>query len=499
MSLLDATNAARTGVLAHQRALQTTGQNIANINTEGYSRRRPIFTPIASVFEADGIPKGGGTRILRVERIVDQSIQSQLERERSTKSYNETVEVGVERIEGILGELGGTGLNDSLDQFFGALNDLADGPSDFATRETVVLFGQNLVSQIQTADIRLQQLETDTNDDITRTVEEVNEITRELASLNRGIRDQEFGTTSSSELRDRRSILLEELGERIDFTAFERDDGSLAVFIGGGALLLDGDARADLTTSTVQPTALAQPTFVNIFTDLNGRVTGPITQNVTGGRIGALLNLRDTRIQNYRQDLDEFAFTLADRVNTVHLLGRGTLDANARNFFVDRNTAVAGTPPGTALAQVAGAASAIGVNADLLSDPRNVATGRPAAGAAAQGDNTNALALAAVQSQASAFFQVGDPAAGPATGQVLSLNQFLASRAGALGAELRGLQTRISSGELAIQELEDRRSSISGVNLDEEVSNLVRFQRGFEASARVLQTIDELLQQLLSI
>ncbi len=498
MSIFAATHIARAGLLAHQRAIQVTGRNVANISTEGYSRQRPVFTPIASVFEADGFPQGGGSRVLRVDRLVDQSIQSQLERERSQKSYNETFEIGIRRVEGILDELGDTGLSASLDQFFGALNDLANGPADFATRETVVLFGQNLVGQLQAADIRLEQLENDTNAEIARTVEEVNEITLELASINRQIRDREFGVDGSSELRDRRNILLEELGERIDFTSFERDDGSLAVFIGGGALLLDGDARSTLTTAT-DPGTLPKPDSLHIYTELNGNRTGPFTQTITGGRIGALLDLRDDRILSYRQNVDEFAFTLADRVNTTHLLGRGTVDANARNFFVDRNLAVAGTPPGTALSQVDGAASSIGINPDLLNEARHVAAGLPAAGAAAEGDNTNALALASLQSTAAAFFQVGDDPVVGATGSVLTLNQFLSAQAGSLGAELRGLQTRIQADELSIRELEDRRSSVSGVNLDEEVANLVRFQRGFEASARLLQTVDELLERLLSI
>ena len=499
MSIFASTAIARTGILAHQRAIQVTARNIANQSTEGYSRQRPVFTPIASVFEADGFPQGGGSRILKVDRIVDQGIQSQLERERSLLSYDRTLEVGISRIEGVLDELGGTGLSTGLNQFFDALNDLADAPGDPATREAAVQFGDNLVTQIRSVDLRLEQLETDTNQEISNTVDEVNEITLELRELNRQIRSREFGADGGSELRDRRNLLLEELGEKIDFTSFERDDGSLAIFVGGGALLVDGDARAELQVSTQQPVALADPTFFNIFVALNNTQQGPITQAISGGRIGALLDLRDDRIQDFRQQIDEFAFTLSDRINAVHLAGRGTVDANARNFFVDRNVAVAGTPPGTALSSVAGAAQSLGINPDLLADPRHVAAGLPAAGPAALGDNSNALALAAVQGTSQAVFQVGDPPGGPATGNVLSLNQFLSSQAGLLGAELRGLQARVASDELSVAELEDRRSSISGVSIDEEVTNLLRFQRGFEASARVLQTVDELLERLLSI
>jgi flagellar hook-associated protein 1 len=499
MSLFDSLNIARTGLLTQQRAIQTTGRNIANVNTPGYARQRPIFAPIPAVFGGDGLPRGGGVELVEIERVVDLNLEAQLQREQSRLSFDTSLEGGLARIEGTLDELSDAGLSTRLDSFFKALSDVANDPADLTTREAFIQNADSLASQIRATDLRFEQLETDLNTQLGRTAQEINEIAAEVASLNQRIREQEFGTAGTSELRDRRTFLLNELGQKVDFTTFEREDGTAAVFVGGGFVLVDGETSARLEVDTAQPTPLADPTFFNLFHVIGGTRSGPITSRISGGELGATLELRDDRVQFYRQQVDRLAFTLASRVNTVHAAGRGLVDASSRNLFVDRLTAVAGTPPGTALASVQGAASRIAVNADLLLDGRNLAAGTPTAGPALPGDNRNALALASIQTQASAFFDIGDPAAGPATGAVQTLNQFVASTASALGAELAGVRSSIASGDLAVAELSSRREALSGVSIDEEVTQLVRFQRGFEASARLLSTVDELLDRLLSI
>jgi flagellar hook-associated protein 1 len=499
MSLFDSLNIARTGLLTQQRAIQTTGRNIANVNTPGYARQRPIFAPIPAVFGGDGLPRGGGVELVEIERVVDLNIEAQLQREQSRLAFDNTFEGGLARIEGTLDELSDAGLTTRLDSFFKALSDIANDPSDLTAREAFVQSADSLASQIRATDLRFEQLESDLNAQLSRTADEINQIAAEIASLNQRIREQEFNASGTSELRDRRTFLLNQLGEKVDFTSFEREDGTAAVFIGGGFVLVDGETSARLEVDTTQPTPLADPTFFNIYHVIGGTRSGPITSRISGGELGATLDLRDDRVQFYRQQVDRLAFSLSSQVNTVHAAGRGLVDASSRNLFVDRLTAVAGTPPGTALASVQGAASRIAVNADLLLDVRHVAAGTPAAGAAQPGDNRNALALASLQSQPSAIFDIGDPAAGPATGAVLTLNQFLASTASALGSELASVRSSINSGELSVAEISGRREALSGVSIDEEVTQLVKFQRGFEASARLLSTVDELLDRLLSI
>ena len=168
MSLFDSLNIGRVALLTQQRAIQTTGRNIANVNTPGYARQRPIFAPIPAVFGGDGLPRGGGVELVEVERVVDLSLEAQLQREQSQLSFDTTFESGLSRIEGALDEIAGTGLTSRLDRFFKTLGDVANDPSDLTTREAAVQAADELVSQIRATDLRLEQLEVDLNGQLDR-------------------------------------------------------------------------------------------------------------------------------------------------------------------------------------------------------------------------------------------------------------------------------------------------------------------------------------------
>ena len=498
MSIFSTFSIGKQGLLSHQRAIQVTSRNIANVNTPGYSRQRAIFDPIQGQFGPDGFPLGGGVNVRDVQRIVDLNIEQQLQREQISFAFDETVEKGLARIESIFDELGEAGLSKTVDRFFSSLNDLANNPTSTAVRDSVVGSAQTLLSQITGADARLNQVALDANSQIARDVEEINSLARSIATTNNSIARLEIGSGTASEQRDVRAQLLQELGKKIDFTYFEREDGTIAVQASGFPLV-DGDTVARLEVDTRQPTPLADPTYFNVFYNINGQVSGPITPRITGGSLGGNLSMRDERVPQYRELLDRFTFTLANSVNTQHLAGAGIDDGNARNFFIDRLSG-GPNPPGDPLTAVSGAARLITVNPDIVANSRHLATGAPSAGPgpAATGDNTNALALAGLATTQVPFFLAGDPP-GPATGATQTFGAFLSSASGALGADLQNVRLDLQKGDLVIAELEDRRGSISGVSIDEEVSDLVRFQRGYEASARVISTVDELLQILLSI
>jgi flagellar hook-associated protein 1 FlgK len=492
----------KQGLLTQARAIQVTSNNISNVNTPGYSRQRATLVPVAPTSQRGGVPLGGGVEIANVRRIVDLALDAQLQRERQGLAFDSAMETGLARLEAIFGEMEDTGITAALSQFFASLNDLASNPNETAMRNQVIQSATLLADLIRNADQRLFQLQVDANQRIAQLTTEVNEITADIAELNRQIFQQEVGEAAeASSLRDRRAQLLSELGEKIDFTSFEREDGQIAIFVGGGFLLLDSEAAGSLQVSTDQSQQpLSDPTFFNIFQNFQGSVAGPITSRITGGELGAALALRDSVVPGYRDALDEFAFTLANRVNSQHLAGYGLDDDTQRRLFVDPTQPA--DPQGPDFASVAGAASVIDVNSDIISDNRHLAAGATSLGAAqgaAAGDNVNALALAGLQTSVSAFFRVGDPVGGPATGSQQTLGGFMDSLTGTLGAELQATQRALAQEELMVADLEERRGAISGVSIDEEVTNLIRFERAYQAAARVIQVADDLLQQLLSI
>lgn len=493
MSIFGTFSVAKQGLLAHARAIQVSSNNIANVNTPGYSRQRAVLESIAPALLPQGFPLGGGVEVTRVQRIADQFLDAQIQRERQELSFNTELEAGLSRIESIVSELSGTGIDAALSEFFARVGDLADHPSDPSVRESVVQAGISLTTLLNDGDRRLAQLGVDENQRIEQITLEINRIAQELAELNHRIFTLEGSGEVASVLRDKRNNLLEELADKVDFTSFERDDGQIAVFVGGGFFLVESDQAAQLS---VQATAGPGGSVFDIYQDVSGSIAGPITSRISGGELGAAIELRDRVIPGYRAEFDAFAFTLQERVNTVHLAGAGLVDGLARRFFVDSGGAA--DPAGPPFSAVAGAAGMIALNADLLANAGHVAAGL-LPGPATAGDNRNALALAAVEALQMAVFQVGDPVAGPASGSSRTLGQLYESVLGQLGADTRGARLAAEQSDLIVAELAARRGALSGVSIDEEVADLIRFQRAYQANARVINTMDELLQDLLEI
>ena len=502
MSIFGTLTIGKQGLLAQARAIQTSSNNIANVNTPGYTRQRPVFVPVAPSFARGGVSLGGGVELADIQRLTNAALDAQLQRERQELAFQERLDQGLARIETTLQELEETGITATLARFFADLNDLASNPSEASSRNQVIQSATSLADLIRDADRRLAQLQVDANQQLVQITNEINAVAADIAQINRQIQQQEVGgRATASSLRDEREQLLTELGKKIDFTSFERDDGQIGVFVAGGFLLVDQDFAARLTVSGDQSSQpLADPSFFHIFQDADGSIAGPITSGITGGQLGATLELRDTRFQFYRNSLDELAFTLANRLNTQHLAGYGLEDDTQRRLFVDPTQPA--DPQGPDFTSVAGAASVIRVNADIVANIRHLAGGGTSLGVglgAAASDNVNALALAGLQSSSTAFFRVGDPVAGPATGTQQTLGESMDSLAGTLGAEIQSTRRALVQEGLVVANLEEQRGAISGVSLDEEVTNLIRFERAYQASARVIEVANNLLEQLLSI
>lgn len=513
MSILAAFNSARSSLLAQSRALSVTSNNIGNVNTPGYTRVRPIFLPISAT--SAGVPVGGGASVDSIQRVVDATLDLQLQRERQQLAYDEHIEQGLSGIEGIFEELGGTGISASLSALFSSLGDLASDSANSTVRESVLQSAQTLIGLIHDADRRLAARAIDANNQLAQSVNEVNTIAANIAQLNEQIFRIGTGAAGdvASSLQDRRAGLLQDLAEHIDFMFFERPDGQISVFLGGGAILVDSETAAQLE---LQPGAAGNPVFFDVFHNLDGSVGGPITDTINGGAMGAAISLRDNQIQFYRDSLDEFAFTLARRINDEHFGSLpapppgdafGLVDSQSRRFFVDGTQAA--TPEGADFPLIGGAAARISIHTDILADTRHIAAGAVSVGGAgaAAGDNQNALEMAAIELANSSFFQINrDPATGleiapgiVPTATSHTLGSFFDSVSGKLGAELLGSRRALAQGELVVAELEQRRAAVSGVSLDEEVANLIRFERAYQASARVIQDIDELLGFLMEL
>jgi len=487
--LLSALDISTKGLLVAQRGVAVTGHNIANVNTPGYSRQRQVLEAARPVSAAEG-SIGAGVEQTSIERITDGFIDRQLVRETASLASLDAQAGALSHVDSLLGEQQNEGLSAALSRLYRAFSDLASAtdPGAPSERAGVISSASSLISTFRRADAQLRDLQRGQDRAIAGLVPEINGIATRIAQLNGDIA-RARGVSTPNDLLDRRDQLVRELAEKIDVSTFERSDGQLVVLVAGGVPLVDGVRTATLEA---RPDA-SNPfdaTFSRIFfTD--GGSDFEITQDIGGGQLGGLLRARDTISADAIRGLDALAYNLANTVNGQHRQGFGLTDAVQRDFFAQpvgiedtaRNLALASDLAGS------GGANRIAAGGSLGST-----------GTALPGDNENALLLAALEHTAAATYQIGDalpPSA--ASGPVASVIDLASAMLADLGQQARLIEQARDQQVRVVETLETRRDEISGVSLDEEVTDLVRLQAAFQANARVISAVNQLLEELVSI
>lgn len=307
---------ARSALLAQGAAIRTTGQNIANAGTEGYTRQQVQFTA-ARPETLEGLSVGTGVEIARIERIIDQQLEASLRDAGTTLSNLQMQSKMLGQIETILNDLADQGIGPTLDRFFAALNDLAARPEDQTLRRQVVAAADALSDALDFAAKSLQTLTSNINDEIVTSVDLINDTAVEIAQLNVEILRAEKGGQdigTANDLRDRRDMLVKTLSGQVDLTAVETPTGAVNIMVNNtwlvygqtaSTLVLDEDARNELVIAT--------PRFED-----GGHIFAP-----ENGGFGALLNLRDQIIPSFEDSVNSLAHTLIDRINRIHSQSEG--------------------------------------------------------------------------------------------------------------------------------------------------------------------------------
>jgi len=438
-------------------ALDVTGQNIANVNTQGYVRRTVDF---AEIPPQDPWSAGGGVDIAAVQAARAPLIEGRLRYEQVLSAHDSAI---ADHLEVILGGLGqpGASLDAALTRFYTTYGALASSPTSATARQQVLVEAQALATTFSDISTQLQNARGAADREIRNTLGEINALAAELAELNAGITSSAPANVEA--LRDRQAVVLSSLSALADIDVIHRADGALDVAIGNGRALVVGDRHYDLTASGTPPLG-----FATILTN-GADVTTDITSEMTGGRIGALLQIRDTTVPSYQQQLDQLAHGIVTDINTLTTSG----------FDLDGNAGLALFNP---LAGVPGAAAGITVNAAVAGNVRRVV----AAGTPASGNNDVARAIAALQDS-----NVSGGSARP-----VDAWGALVSR---IATDARGAKDAAAVHDDVVQQLRTLRDQVSGVSIDEEAAMLMRFQRSYEANARFFQVADRALEQLMNL
>ncbi|HAT8611317.1 TPA: flagellar hook-associated protein FlgK [Legionella pneumophila] len=325
MSIL---NIAYSGLNAFQRALDVTGNNIANFKTRGYSRQSIQFTPIASNRYA-GSYIGAGVSVSSIYRNVDQFANAQV---RSTLSYRTQYDAFYNQaiqIDKLLSQ-DGSSISVPLQTFFDSIGQLNSTPDNIATRGVVLKQSQLLAQQFNSLQIKLEEYERNSTLQVTESVKIINRITKELAEVNGKL----LGNNNIPELLDHRDELLKQLSEYTDLSIFDQGDGTISVGIASGDMLVAGTQQRDLVVGTGKDSIFG----TRIFLSGGGNNQVDITDRLTTGMLGGLIDYEKNVLGQASQLIGQMAIGLAQTFNTQHKLGMDMNSQIGKDFFTDFNS-----------------------------------------------------------------------------------------------------------------------------------------------------------------
>jgi flagellar hook-associated protein 1 FlgK len=452
---------------ANQTAMSVVSHNVANAATEGYSRQRAVLTPGVPQVLPFGVV-GTGVRVDDVERVRDQLLDMGFRDEMSWATYWERRGNLLYEIQSLHGDLNGPGLATSLDNFFNAWSDLANDPSSITAKRLVRQSANDVIDHLRRLNGGLDQLRVTTDERMRQDVVQLNQLATTVAQINHHIVAAEAGGYTAGDLRDQRDTAIDQMSKLANTQVVYRSDGTVSVNV-DGVNVVDGADAVQLSVSSVGG--------VWSLVNANG-----VAVRATGGSIGANLVVLNTDIQTARGELDSIARELASAVNGIHTTGMNAAGTTNILFFDDQG----GVPANVTAANIALSADvAADVNAIVAGTPAtDPVSGLPVYGAAR---NDVALALSGLRS-----------AANPAFGG-RSISDGYAAQVGRIGAALRAAEDAATVHASLASESDVRRLSVSGVNIDEEMVSLIKYQNAYAAAAKLVTAADEMLQTLLDM
>jgi len=565
-----------SGLYAAQAGIDVTGHNIANVNTEGYSRQRVSLSTADSSMDGN-VVFGRGVDIDTVERIYDDILATSIRTQSSDLKFYETTQQALSEAEIYFNELeDGSGLGESMQAYFDAWSDLANTAPDqsdeaLIKRETLLEKASILAERIQSGYAALQSIQQSSNNIIIEYVDEINTIADNISYLNKNIAQQEGAGGSANDFRDQRQVLLNRLAEITNITVNERNTGQIAIYIGGNAIVDEGKSFSISAEQTAQDSD-----NVDIYWGTKGQSSEKvnITSSFRSGQIAGELNVRDNLMPEYMNDLNTLATTMIQETNRLHSVGQGTErltqisssngvtnptykfseeagalplevykgtlrisvytedgtkvddfdieidpDIDNMNSVISKISRADGNPNGGMLQASVAVNNTLkitagsGYNFTFSEDTSNflVASGTygffagsdatniavsdvlisnssfiAASASGAPGDNENAYAIADLKGE------------NLMTENNITIDEFYSYFAASIGSDKSKADIYVATKTQAISELSLKLEEIKGVSMDEEMTNLMKFQRAFEASSRFITTIDEMLSKLVN-
>ncbi|MFN3201815.1 MAG: flagellar hook-associated protein FlgK [Bradymonadia bacterium] len=467
MSLFRTLGIGHSGMQSSQTGLNNTGHNIANAGVEGFTRRKTVLG-IQEPQRYGGQWMGRGSRVDNILRSYDSFLDAQVRRDKSAYAYLDARGRTLNAVERLFETEGANDIGARMSSFFNAARSLSEQADDNAARRELLLAAEQTALAFRNLDGDLQSMQGTIDREISAKVDEINTLTGIVSALNPRIAGGELDEQEAADLRDQRDQALRRLSELVQVNIITEPSGMTSVRLASGDLLVD---KSDQFTLATSPDPDNNGLMAVQVVNRRGGARN-VTSALGQGELGGLVSVRDDDIPQWRATLDQLAFSFATAVNAAHQGGVGLDGVGGRDIF-------------TGVADVQGAASTIAVDPDMLANPDRVAAAADGLGLP-QG-NTNALAMADLDSAELA--DLGGVNVREAFGE-------LVYAVGRTTADNEELMNRKAVEAEQSQSLFD---SVTGVSIDDEMIELTKYQRHFEASARVITTVDQLLDSVLAL
>lgn len=442
-------NTANKGMMASQTALQTTSHNISNANTEGYSRQR-VELKADLAFNFAGVGQiGTGVKMESVIRVVNDYVSKQIRQENSILNRFAAKSEVLEHLEIIFNEPSDTGLNFNLGEVFAAWQELSKNPESLNFKTIVVEKSTTLTNTINHMMNQLNSLEDETIEVINKNVDEFNSIITQLETLNQQIYNVTVKGQIPNDLMDQRDLLLKNLSSISDFKADFDKFNRVEISIDGNKIL-GQDIKYEFSVDENGELSL-------INSSDESDIIKPV-ENASGQIKGYGEALLDIKAR--KDELTNFTHTMADAINGKHM---NSNDSEEDYFFIFDNN------------------GNISVNNKIIDDNNLVNAGKE--GSTLEGDGSRALEIARLRNE-----KINGTTIEGAYRDIVTR----------IGISKEHADNMVSNQEVLVNQLELRRESSSGVSIDEEVTNLIKFQKAYEANAKVISVLAEMLDTLIN-
>lgn len=468
--------------------METTGHNLANVNTEGYSRQRVLQQSATPIIQK-GVVQGTGARVKSIERIHDNFIEKRLQKAETEKNYNEMRTDQLDQVESLFSEIDKDGLNAVLNKFFNAFRELSSSPENETMRSVVRDTANLVVKDFNRIDKTIETYSRNIDQKMMSEVADVNSLLKGIADLNKKITSLEAAGDETGDLRDQRDLSVRELSKSFKIHSYLDGKNNFIINAVNVGTLVSGGAYQELKAAPTDKTKSSNNMDGSVEIYFSSRPSQPITNRFHKGRLSSLAHVRNNDLVTLKNKVDKIAFDFGNSVNAVHNRGYANRSININpvdgklqeqdfkgklsklDFFNVSKT-------------VEGAALNLNLSKEVLSDLSNIVT---ASDPNSPGDNQVAIAISKIQD--SKIMSDG----------TATLEEEFLKTIGNIGVEAGKARLDFEQSEGIVAQMNSLRERTSGVSIDEETAKLVKYQHAYQASAKVMQTADEMFRTVLGI